>query len=138
MLQDFNRLDRLGTIVYRAKRDFGLYWHAGFVSGRRMAQWLPVTSFGPGGVVRKMWHLEEDRIRIARIQGDLTYEEISRRCAAVAHYSYNIRSWNCEHFVRHCHGLRAKSPQAERTVLLGLGALALALGSRNAARAREA
>ena len=61
----------------------------------------PLSRFvGPQGLVE------------ASYPSDLSGEQVLARARSVSDLPYDLGLWNCQHFVRHAHGLRVESPQA--------------------------
>ena len=112
---------RPGTVV--AAR-FGLYKHLGLVSDRWAGDGPMVISNS-----KRSRHGAEETmavfsagtpVRIVGYPGDLAPDEVLARARAVMTRPYDLLVWNCEHFIRHAHGLPRRSPQVQTAAALGL------------------
>lgn len=127
-----NTLDKLsqlvlGQVVYKPK---GAYLHAALVAGPIAWPFLPVLSLSPDGVNIEHWDLTTINLQIGAYLSSTPYWLILERAKSVAFRRYDAVAWNCEHFVRYCHGLKPVSPQVAGTLLLaGAAVLAYALAA---------
>ena len=115
---------RLGAVVGVNR---GLYHHVGILV-LNPARGLAVISFKPEGIVQQ----PVQEFTLGKPFDSCTYpsntpwqEVVWRAQMAVAQRPYHWRKFNCDYFVRYCHGLKMESPQAEAaTVIVGLAVFA--------------
>src|SRR5258708_38087806 len=112
-LQAF-RVPGPGTVLYRRK---GVFVHAALVAGPGVGFWVPVVSLGPEGFKEEFWSLSSGVVGIGNYLGTLPPWRVLARAREIAGRPYNAATWNCEHFVRYCHGLQPESPQSTLTLL---------------------
>jgi hypothetical protein len=126
---------RLGSVVGTPL--LGFWQHVGILvptgpQNRRRS----VISFTEDGIIKQP--VEEfahgKALSSVAYLGNLPPLEVVRRAEwSIAHRPYHTTDLNCDFFVRHCHGVKQESPQAQTTVALALfGAFATfaALASR--------
>lgn len=101
-----------GTVVSTGRIGFR---HFGIVTDRYVDGWPTVIS--NTGMYGKVM---EESVAQFKSQWDLKVEgywgvlpplEVVARARAQLGSKYSLLKWNCEHFVRYVHGLRAESPQ---------------------------
>jgi len=118
----------LGSIV---AVDRGLYHHVGILAPH--AVWgLSVIGFDQAGVTeRPVWEFAQGKpFASCTYPSDFAWEMVVWRArTAQPNGRYHWRTFNCDYFVRYCHGLKMESPQANAAVAVGLlvcGGLAFA------------
>ena len=62
--------------------------------------------------------------------GNLPPEVVLHRARSIQGRAYSLTDFNCEHFVRHKHGVEIKSPQLRQCAFLGSMAGLLVLAAR--------
>ncbi|MCB2102027.1 MAG: hypothetical protein KDE22_14215 [Rhodobacterales bacterium] len=112
---------RPGTVV--AAR-FGFYKHVGIVSDRWDRDGPMVISnskrSGHGAEEGMRLFAAGTPVRIVGFPGTLPPDEVLARARAVMTRPYDLLTWNCEHFIRHAHGLPRYSPQMRAAMGIGL------------------
>lgn len=119
----FSRLSP-GTVV-RTWR--GMCWHYGLIGFGAIDGTWAVVSFSPEGVVRESLHAfgGGTGIIIDGYPSDLPPQCVLECARSIADVPYNVGFWNCEHFVRYCHGLKPESEQVNTAALFAVGAILL-------------
>jgi hypothetical protein len=115
---------QLGSIVGVNR---GLYQHVGILVLHPM--WgLAVISFTPGGIIQQPvqeFTLGKPFDSCAYPSNTPWPEVVWRAQMAVAQRPYHWWKFNCDYFVRYCHGLKMESPQVEAaTTMVGLAVFA--------------
>ncbi|MCK9345048.1 MAG: lecithin retinol acyltransferase family protein [Candidatus Pacebacteria bacterium] len=110
---------RAGTVLSTSRF---LYRHLGILTGRFINGFPTVISnSGDGGMV-----IEESLsqfqgtgdLQVVGYLGTLPQDVVLARAQAKLGSKYSLLTWNCEHFVRHAHGLKQESPQVVAAVSL--------------------
>ncbi len=122
-----------GTIVNAPMKGWlGLTRHFGIVTNKRGADGLPVigaNSRASGGPAEEAWSkfTEGQAHERAYYPSALSPELVLYNAYGMFGTRYNLVSWNCEHFVNACHGLRPTSRQVTGFALAAvMGGIALA------------
>ncbi len=121
----------LGSIVGKRLGPLHLPQHVGILVPHPI--WgRAVISFRPNGIVVEPAH----QFASGRPFDSVSYPsqlpwQIVVQCAqqAVANRPYDLINFNCDYFVRHCHGLKLESPQVATIAVLAVIGLGLALAS---------
>ena len=114
-----------GTILSASKGP--LTRHMGILTRRGT-----VISFSPKGKCEEsLAQFANGRpVRVHDRYGNLSPDEVERRARTLPQTRYDLFNWNCESFVRYCHGWSSHSPQVGMAlgILLGSALLCLASG----------
>ena len=105
----------------------GLYQHVGILVPHPV--WaLAVISFTPRGLIQQpvQEFTSGKFFDSCAYPSDTPWQEVVWRAQmAVAQRPYHWRKFNCDHFVRYCHGMKMESPQADAaTAVIGLAVCA--------------
>jgi hypothetical protein len=127
-----------GTIVNAPMRGWlGLTRHFGIVTAKRGADGMPVmiaNARAAGGPAEELWtkFTEGQLHERAYYPSKLPPEQVLTNAYGMFGTRYNLVSWNCEHFVNACHGLRPTSRQVAGGLALAavVGGIALAAARR--------
>jgi hypothetical protein len=113
---------RLGAIVGKRIGPLPLPQHVGILAPHPI--WgRSVISFGPNGIVEEpAWQFAGggpfDSISYP---GEWPWQIVVQRARqAIATRPYGALDFNCDHFVRHCHGRKLESPQVNVIALLAV------------------
>ena len=110
----------------------GAYFHVALMSDRTMAGERSVLSFSPqaGGFIEQPYSAfaEGRAVTVDGYFGTLPPWIVMDRARAARWKAYSWTQFNCEHFVRHAHGVPVESPQVRQWTVVGclLGMFALA------------
>ncbi|HEX3430503.1 MAG TPA: lecithin retinol acyltransferase family protein [Rhizomicrobium sp.] len=108
---------RPGTVVYIVI--LGLFRHKGIVSDRWWNGKPTVIANTPRlGVAELQWDVfaNGQMVRIDGYPSKLPPFAVLFRARRLIGTQYSLGSFNCEHFVNYCHGLRPDSPQVVAAV----------------------
>ena len=111
--------------------DYLGFKHKGIISDRMIDGELTVISLSRafnGLCEEKLSAFSQGRsVTIDGFLGKLSPHAVIQRARGMIGLTYNLFSNNCEHFVRHVHGVRAESPQVKNWLIVSgiLGFLAL-------------
>jgi hypothetical protein len=126
-----------GTIVNAPMKGwFGLTRHFGIISGKRGLDGMPVVianARASGGPAEESWtrFTEGQPHERAYYPSKLPPDQVLYNAYGMFGTRYNLVSWNCEHFVNACHGLRPTSRQVTGLALAAVvGGIALAAARR--------
>jgi hypothetical protein len=113
---------RLGAIVGKRIGALPLPQHVGILAPH--PTWgRSVISFGPEGVIEEpAWQFAEGgRFDSISYPGRLPWQIVVRRARqAIATAPYDTMDFNCDYFVRYCHGVKLGSPQVNAIALLAV------------------
>lgn len=119
---------RLGAIVGTRIGPLPLPQHVGILAPHPV--WgRSVISFKPAGIVEEPAFLFAAGRPFDSISypGPLPWQLVVQRArVAIATRPYDLINFNCDYFVRHCHGLRLESPQVNAIALLAVVGLGFA------------
>ncbi len=123
---DYSRVSLpAGTVIGMR---FGPFEHIGIVTDTPIAGVPGVisNSRARGGVCEESLaaFAEGKPFRVLGYTGSLPGDDVVRRARTMIGRRYKPLRFNCEHFVRLAHGLRARSPQIETVAVLLAGAFA--------------
>lgn len=117
-----------GNTVYAPgttlKVDIGVYWHYGMAAGYDEIIHLTKRN---GSVVRESYDDfsgGREILECAEITSDFPQEAVNR-ALDYTDKRYDLLNFNCEHFVRMCHGLEKESHQVQSAVIAGGSTLAM-------------
>jgi len=100
---------------------YGPFRHVGIAAVSPFDGSLSVISNSKrrGRVVEQSWSgfAAGQRYRLEPRLGSLPGAEVVRRARRAIGRTYNPLAFNCEHFIRQAHGVRAESPQLQRVVM---------------------
>jgi hypothetical protein len=127
-----------GTIVNAPMKGWlGLTRHFAIVTSKRDADGMPIVianSRGNGGPGEESWSrfTEGQLHERAYYPSRLAPEQVLYNAYAMFGTRYNLISWNCEHFVYACHGMRPASRQVAGGLAMAalVGGIALAAARR--------
>ena len=108
----------------------GLFWeHVGIlVPDGPCGLGRAVISFTKDGIIKQPVgeFARGQKFSSVKYLGNLPWQIVVQRAEwANATRPYHLTDFNCDFFVRHCHGVKLESPQAQATVALTLIGLAL-------------
>lgn len=110
------------------------YSHVGLVSNRYLGNERMVISFSADadGFEEAPFSrfAKGHRVVVEGYLGRLPPILVLRRARLMKGRQYSWVSFNCEHFVRHCHGVKVESPQLQMWTILFGGVLFAALTAR--------
>lgn len=118
-----------GTVVSVPTHFF--YAHKGIVSDLYIGGKPTVISNSGrhGGVYEEPWDVFTNgrEWKNEGYPGPLPSWQVLHRARFSQHRPYHVLVWNCEHFVKACHGIAPESPQVAATLLCAaVGALVVA------------
>ncbi|MEW8026699.1 MAG: lecithin retinol acyltransferase family protein [Candidatus Thiodiazotropha sp.] len=103
---------------------FGPFRHYGLISDQYVSgsPYIFSCSSRAGQVAEEPAHIFAggQEIKIHGFQSALNYIQVIDRARSRIGTKYNLLRWNCEHYVRWVHNLKAESPQLKKTSALGL------------------
>lgn len=125
----YSYLPAFGSVVGKKLDPFGLVRHVGILVPHPV--WgAAVVSFTLKGKVQEP---------VQKSAGGYNFDSVEypsdtpanvvvwRALATTINRPYNVATFNCDYFVRHCHGLELRSPQVERITVAGLFAALIAI-----------
>lgn len=109
---------------------FGPYRHVGIFTGMSV---ISNSAWAQGVVEETLEEFVDGReCQIDGYLGALHPAEVLLRARAAPRRPYHLFTWNCEHFVRYCHGVEETSPQLGATLLVALVGVSALLVAKQA------
>jgi hypothetical protein len=108
-----------GTVI---RVSHGWYDHVALIGDRFILGERSVLSFSAqiGGLIEQPFSVFAlgRVVKVEGYPGELTSQMVMRRARMKQEQAYSLVSFNCEHFVRHAHGLLVESPQMWQWTLI--------------------